>query len=68
MGKDVSPKCLASIMGIGNDRLHAMMHGKLDKRFGCFGLEPQLKDAIKFQPIANYVLQTKCLIAIIRRI
>ena len=40
LGKNVSEKCLATLLGMGTDRLHSASRGRLDMRYRCFGKAP----------------------------
>ena len=42
LGKHVSRKCVATILGMGCNRLHSAYHGQVDMRHNCFGFAPCL--------------------------
>ena len=37
LNKRVGPKCLASLLGMGYNRLHKVSHGRVDLRYKAFG-------------------------------
>ena len=41
MGVQCSPKCLAAVLGIGNERLQRLMDGQVDRRFAIWGGVPE---------------------------
>ena len=42
LGRPLGPKCLCTLMGIGNDRLQHAIDGKVDTRYAMFGAAARL--------------------------